>query len=493
MTLQDLLKDIYPAYLSRPWAERPILLITCDSRQAQENSLFVALSGTTHDGRDFIDEALKKGASVVVTDHKAPPLADSLKGRILRVDDPRDFLKKILIRFYGDPSQRVKTIGITGTNGKTTITYLLESIMTQAGFRCAVIGTINTRLGEKILSSKNTTPGLVENCALLKDFQKSGAQYCAMEVSSHALSQGRVDLIDFRAGVFTNLTGDHLDYHRDMEDYFAAKSKLFLGLSRLAVAVLNGDDPFGRKLMNMTEARRMTYGLSRSVDVTAVDIDHQLSHSSFTLKTYEGSLSIVTKLIGQHNIYNILAAAAVCLSQGIGLKEIKKGIEYVPSVPGRLESICCGQDFHVFVDYAHTEDALRNVLGSLRKISPARIILVFGCGGNRDPSKRPKMGVVACDLADWSIMTSDNPRNEDPQSIVDQILSGCSKDNYEVILNREEAIRRALALAEKGDVVVLAGKGHEDYQIFKDRTIHFDDREVVRKYFAMASNQTPIE
>jgi len=504
MTLKDLIQGIYPGELPEDLATREICAITSDSRQVVPHSLFVALSGTLRHGGEFIEEALQKGASVIVTDRRLRP--NTHPGVFfLSIADPRTFLKEILIRWYGRPSRNVKTIGITGTNGKTTITYLLESIFAQAGRRLGVIGTVNYRIGPKILPSKNTTPGLVENCLYLSELQRSQVDYCVMEVSSHALSQGRVDLIDFEAGIFTNLTGDHLDYHRDMENYFEAKSRLFTRLSRQSTAVINSDCPFGRRLKKMTPARLITYGLEESADFSAEGIDLQLTHSSFTL-TYDGhKQGMRTKLIGRHNIYNILAAAAAAFSQGISLDCVAQGVERLDSVPGRLEAVACGQHFPVFVDYAHTEDALRNVLEALKGVEgaaplirfafakrikttgPPQIILVFGCGGNRDQSKRPQMGQVACQLADWVIVTSDNPRQEDPQAIIDQIIQGCPPDRYEVLLDREEAIRKALSLAGPNDIVLIAGKGHETTQIFKDRTIPFDDREVVRNYFAHSS------
>lgn len=485
MKLKELLKNIIEIDLPENFTLKEIPTIVCDSRCMVKDSLFVTLPGTNAHGIHFIDEAIQKGAAVVVTEHKfvIPILEKNKNICVLGVNDPVKFLKEIMVRFYGDPSQKVKTIGVTGTNGKTTITYLLESIFTQAQQRCGVIGTINYRIGKKILSSKNTTPGLIENQMYLSELAREGIKYCAMEVSSHALDQGRVDLIDFSTAIFTNLTGDHLDYHRDMEQYFRAKSILFKHLLSKAGAVINVDDRYGPRLMETTKAKVLTYGIVHPADVRAVEIKMKLTGSEFMVISPQGRFPIKTRLIGEHNIYNILACTAAVLSQGLGVEQIKKGVEALESVPGRLEKVAGPADLHVYVDYAHTEDALKNVLRSIKRVSLSRIILVFGCGGNRDKTKRPKMGKAASLLADWSIVTSDNPRNEDPEAIIAEIAGGFLKENYEVMIDRREAIVKALSLAQKNDVVLIAGKGHENYQIFKDQTISFDDREVVRSYF----------
>lgn len=486
MKLKDLLENIIETNIPEHFAGKEIRAIACDSRQVTTDSLFVTIPGANAHGVHFIGEAIQKGAAVIVSEHEfVPQISPENKNVcVLGVNDPSKVLKEILIRFYGHPSKQVKTIGVTGTNGKTTITYLLESIFTQAQERCAVIGTVNYRIGKKVLPSKNTTPGLVENQVYLSELAEQGIEYCVMEVSSHALDQGRVELIDFVTAIFTNLTGDHLDYHRDMEQYFQAKSILFQRLSAQANAIINTDDRHGQRLIEMTQGRVLTYGIHQPADVRAVDIQMQLTGSQFTIIFPEGKCAIKTRLIGQHNIYNILACAASAFAQGVVLDQIKRGVEALTSVPGRLEKVEGPIDFHVYVDYAHTEDALKNILTSIKKVSSSKIILVFGCGGNRDKTKRPKMGKTACLFADWSIVTSDNPRQEDPRVIIEEISQGFLKENYEIIVDRQEAITKALSLARKNDVVLIAGKGHENYQIFKDQTIHFDDREVVRNYFA---------
>ena len=398
----------------------------------------------------------------------------------LSVADVHQFLCGVARRFYGDPSSRLRTVGITGTNGKTTITYLLESIVRRIGQTCGVIGTINYLVGGNIFPSQNTTPGLIDNQRLLAEMVKAGCAYCLMEVSSHALDQGRVDGIDFSCGVFTNLTSDHLDYHKTREEYFAAKALLFRNLSPGAAAVINADDPYAEELIQSTKARVVTYGIQKKADVMAKDIRADIQGTTFTLFHPSGEIQIKTKFIGQHNIQNIIAASAVAIQEKISFQKIKEGIEQLTCVPGRLEKVEGVGDVHVFIDYAHTEDALQNVLSTLRNVSGARITVVFGCGGDRDKTKRPKMGKVASDLADFAIVTNDNPRSEAPEEIAKQIVAGIKKKNFKVILNREVAIWEALHQARKNEIVLIAGKGHESYQIFKDKIMPFDEKAIVR-------------
>lgn len=480
MLLKELLDNIYDKEISPSLGMLEISSISCDSRQVGNNSLFVALKGSRHDGARFIEEAVGRGARVVIlnSDAAIPQRKDVL---FLRAADPYTYVRHLTQRFYGPLSSQVKTIGITGTNGKTTVTYLIESILKEAGKSCGVIGTVNYRIGGSIFPSTNTTPDFVENHRLLADLFKKHIEYCVMEVSSHSLVQGRVDLIDFKTAVFTNLASDHLDYHGTRENYFLAKAGLFTRLSPGHTAVINVDDACGRQLMTMTPARVVTYGINQAADLTAKDIRISMKGSQFELCAPSIRGSVQTRLVGRHNVYNILAAVAVCLKESIGWEAIKKGIAGLEHVPGRLERIDSPQGFSVFIDYAHTEDALKNVLETMRTVCQGRIILVFGCGGDRDKTKRPRMGAVAAQWADLTILTNDNPRSEEPQTIIEEILQGFRGDNYEVHLDRKEAIRRAVEMARPGDVVLLAGKGHEDYQIFKDKTIRFDEQEVVRE------------
>ena len=455
-------------------------MICSDSRQVIAGSLFVAVPGVTGRGDDFIGDAVKRGARVIIREPSGKPFVAPPGVWGIEVKDVRGCLLALLKRFYEDPSRRVRTVGITGTNGKTTITYLLESIFARAGRSSGIIGTIGHRFKGKQFKAANTTPGLVDNYRYLAEMADQHVEYCLMEVSSHALEQGRVDGIEFCSAVFTNLTSDHLDYHKDREAYFGAKAKLFLNLSADGTAIVNTDDPYGKKLAGISGGKITSYGIDAPADVMAVDIDLKLTHSTFVIKTQDIHIPVETKLIGRHNVYNIVAAAAVCLKENIAPEAIAQGVAALAAVPGRLEQISEGQDFHVYVDYAHTEDALKNVLTSLRRVTDEKILVVFGCGGDRDRTKRPLMGKVACQLADQAILTNDNPRSEEPLAIIREIAEGFDKKNYEIIADRTAAIQTALGRAQKNEVVLIAGKGHEDYQIFKDKTITFNERDIVR-------------
>ncbi len=449
--------------------------ISCDSREDQRGALFVALGGFKFKGANFVSDVIAKGAVAIVIAHNEMLSQVPAHVVIIRTQDPKAMLRTLALRFYGNPSQYVKTVGITGTNGKTTFTYLLESIIHAANQTCGVIGTVNYRIGQEIVPAKNTTPGFIDMQRFLGLLKTRHAQYCVMEVSSHALHQGRVDGIDFSAAVFSNLTQDHLDYHQTMEAYFQAKALLF---KRQVPAVINVDDRYGKRLCQMAQGKVITYGIDSDADIKAVNIKYDLSGTTFDIKD---KVSIKTALIGKHNVYNILSAITCAHVLGFGFDVIKKGVEALTNVPGRLEAVRTGKDFYVFIDYAHTEDGLVNVLKSLRTVSQNKIITVFGCGGDRDNTKRPKMGAAVCVLSDHAIITSDNPRSEDPSVIIDQIVKGFTKKNYEVCVDRKEAIGRALKQAKAGAIVLLAGKGHEDYQILKDRTIKFNEHAIVKE------------
>jgi UDP-N-acetylmuramoyl-L-alanyl-D-glutamate--2,6-diaminopimelate ligase len=477
MKLKDILKTIrFKA--SGSVAKIDVSNVTDDSRAVSAGSLFIAKKGYAQDGARFIADAVKNGARAIITEEDFVPSRGVLK---ILVRDTRKALSVIADNFYGHPSAKLKVIGITGTNGKTTITYLLESIIKAAGEEAGVIGTISYRIKNKVLSAKNTTPGPLELQALLADMVKMGIGYAAMEVSSHSLDQGRVDSLFFDAAIFTNLTGDHLDYHKTMGGYFKAKKRLFEKLKKGGAAILNGDD---KKVASLERSLKnaIVYGTKKNADVMAKDIDLSMKGTSFTVKTRKGSFKIETRLIGMHNVSNILAATAAAMALEIPVSAVIKGIGRLTAVPGRLEAVDAGQPFKVFVDFAHTEDALFNVLSLLREIAEKRIVTVFGCGGNRDKTKRPRMGKVACRFSDHVIITSDNPRHEEPGEIVAEIEKGVrgAFSNYDIVVDRREAIAKALEVAEEGDVVVIAGKGHETYQIIKDRTLAFDDRIVAR-------------
>ncbi len=481
MRITQLIESLKDYQLYTPLNDFKVRGITCNSKEVEENFIFVAIKGNRADGNNFIPEAIDKGARVIIA--QTPPLkAVSLKQTcFITVDDTRQALAVLAAEFYHHPGAKTKVVGITGTNGKTTITYLIEAVLKEAGFQPGVIGTINYRFKDKVIPSKNTTPGPVELQSMIGNMLEEGVDYVIMEVSSHALDQKRTQGINFSSAIFTNLTQDHLDYHISFEDYFQAKARLFQALSSASFAVINHDDAYGRRLKGLTPAEVITYGIDGQADVVARDIATDIKHTEFLLSSANLETHFKTQLIGRHNVYNILACAAWALKQGLDLKKTKSALEEFRVVPGRLERIDFSGDFFVFVDYAHTEDALKNVINSLRQVSRNKIIVVFGCGGERDKTKRPKMGYIVSQLADFSIITNDNPRSEDPQRIIEEIKQGIRKDNYCLIPDRRQAIEKSLSLAKAGDVVLIAGKGHEDYQIMGNSTVHFDDREAVRE------------
>lgn len=468
--------------------------IACDSRQVKPDYIFVAISGYTEDGNYYIPQALEAGASVVISSKRIEKLTRPSRwggsATQIVVENPRKDLAKLATIFYNHPSDKLNIIGITGTNGKTTVSYLAEAIFKENGAKVGVLGTIAYRLGEKILPAPITTPPSSDLQQILRKLVDGKFSTVVMEVSSHALSLDRVEGCEFDSAIFTNLSREHLDFHKSIEEYLEAKIKLFSILGKDArkerekLAVLNLDDPSTEKIIQSTEAKIITYGIEKKADVVAKNIKLNLEKTTFTLLSPRGEVKISLPLIGKYNVYNALAASTVALGQGISLDIIKSGLEKVPSIPGRFEKIDCGQPFTVIVDYAHTDEALRELLHACRELKPRQIITVFGCGGDRDRGKRPLMGEIASGLSDYVLVTSDNPRSENPERIALDIEVGIKrkgKNNYQTIIDRFQAIEKALSMAEKGDQVVIAGKGHEDYQLFKDRRIHFDDREVVRK------------
>ena len=461
--------------------------VTDDSRKVGKEDLFIAARGYSTDGYKFIGKAIESGAGIIVSDRNFTAPKNVKK---IIVKNARAILPVIAGNFYVHPSDRLKIVGITGTNGKTTITYLMENILNTADKRTGVIGTINYRIKGKEFPATNTTPGTLELQSLLSKMLKSKVRYVLMEVSSHSLDQNRAECVWFDVGVFTNITKEHLDYHKTIKRYFKAKVRLFEKLKKSGVAVLNNDDKMVASLKRRLRKKVLTYGIKIDSDITAKEIKLSMDSSSFVIKTPKGKINVKTRLIGMHNISNILASVAASMALGIDLNIIKKGIESFTIVPGRLEAIDAGQPFRIFVDYAHTEDALHNILSLLRDVTKnGRIITVFGCGGNRDKAKRPAMGNVACRFSDQVVVTSDNPRFEDPDSIISEIEEGI-KDiftNYDIVPDRRDAIEKALRLAERGDVVVIAGKGHEKYQIIKDKTFPFDDCEVTRSILGIIS------
>ncbi len=452
-----------------------------DSRRVGPGCLFFAIQGEKTDGHRYIDEAFKQGAVAVVSERRAP---EGLAARWVQVAKIRRALSQAARRLFDDPDLKLRLIGITGTNGKTTTAYLLNSILQTAGFHPGMFGTIEYRVGERIIPAVNTTPESLDLVEYFSELLAQGSQTAVMEVSSHALAQERVWGLHFGVAVFTNLTRDHLDYHGDFEHYFTAKRRLFEGEGAAApeLAVINTDDPWGHRLLDLTESRQITYGMDSGAQVRAKQYVQKASGLSAKVATPQGEIEIASPLLGRANLMNILAATATALGIGLSMETIQQGILSLTAVPGRLQKIDHGQPFLVIVDYAHTDDALKNVLQAARDLTGNRLIVVFGCGGERDRTKRPVMGEVAGRLSDLAVLTSDNPRGEDPILIMNDVLVGLQKTGkpYLAEVDRHAAIRKALEEAREGDTVVLAGKGHESYQVLKDRTIPFDDREVAR-------------
>jgi UDP-N-acetylmuramoyl-L-alanyl-D-glutamate--2,6-diaminopimelate ligase len=466
-----------------------------DSRKVRPGDLFVALKGHHQDGHRYLRDAARRGAAALVAED-SEALAQGVPAVL--VSDSRNALSLLAGKFYGFPFEKVVMVGITGTNGKTTTSFLLESILQAAGARPGVIGTINYRFSGKSRPAPVTTPESLDLTALVWEMAEGGVTHVIMEVSSHALDQGRTRACPFEVGVFTNLSRDHLDYHGTMETYFRAKSLLFQGLgkggsSRPAAAVINLDDPRGPELSRLTDARVISYGLRAERDVHAESVRMNAGGMDLLMKTPLGDCPVRSPLIGEFNLYNILAASAAAIALGVDLKGIREGIEALRAVPGRMERVPNRQGLALVVDYAHTPDALERALRSLRPFVTGRLITVFGCGGDRDRGKRSEMGLVAGTMSDLVLITSDNPRSEDPLSIVQEIEAGVRKaglprvddpggapglvSGYLVEADRREAIRKAVRLASGKDLVLIAGKGHEDYQIVGETRRHFDDRE----------------
>ena len=465
-------------------AHRTIEGIAHDSREVRPGFLFAALRGLTHDGHDFIDDAAGRGAVAVMVDR---PAAAPSGLTVVRVADSRRALGQISAAFYGHPSRHLKTIGVTGTNGKGATTFLVDAILRRAGRPCGIIGTMGVVIGGTIEPTDRTTPEAPALQRSLRTMVDRGCQYAAVEVASHALAMERVAGCHFDAGVFTNLTRDHLDFHKSMEAYLAAKSRLFAGLSDDGWTVLNADDPAAAVLRRVTRARVMTYGLHGSADVRGREVRLHLRGAEFVADTPAGAARVALRLAGEFNVANALAALAVGLTQGIALDVIAEALASMPGIPGRFESVDEGQPFAVIVDYAHTPDGLDNVLRTARQITRGRVIVVFGCGGDRDRTKRPMMGRIAAERADHVIVTSDNPRSEPPRAIIDEITPGvdAGADGRQVAVDVEPDRRRAIGLAvgaaAPGDLVLIAGKGHESYQEIAGVRQAFDDRQVVRE------------
>jgi UDP-N-acetylmuramoyl-L-alanyl-D-glutamate--2,6-diaminopimelate ligase len=457
--------------------------ITYDSRRAMRGSVFVALRGLKADGTEFAAQAIGRGAQLVVAEAPRP---DAVTAPWVVVSDARLALALLASAFYDHPSRRMRVVGVTGTNGKTTTAYLLSSILDAGGQKAGLLGTVTYRLGAEEREASRTTPEAPDVQQLLNDMIRQGCAAAVMEVSSHALALKRVDGMRFAAAVFTNLTRDHLDFHEDMETYFQAKRRLFEMLPADAPGVINLDDPRGPSLLEVPQ-RTITFALTRPADVTPGPLNFTLDGLSFEVRTPRGTVAIDSKLVGRPNASNILGAVAAAVALDVPLGAIREGVHALSGVPGRFEVVSSpADDVTVVIDYAHTDDALRNLLETARPLAPHHLVTVFGCGGDRDKTKRPLMGMVAARLSDVVVITSDNPRSEDPLRIIDEIKRGIPAgqggraSEVKAIVDRREAIERAIAEAEPRDVVLIAGKGHERYQQIGDRVLPFDDGEMAR-------------
>lgn len=484
MRLEDITKLIQPI-LVRGSTGCDIEGIAYDSRQVRPNYLFVAVKGEHANGEDYIDDAIRRGAVAIVSEQDAWHKRNVAH---IHVENARLALAEIASAYYGHPSQRLELFGITGTNGKTTTSFMIRSILDNSGRHSGLIGTVRYELGPRIIPATRTTPEAPDIQFMFDQMIRAGCESAVMEVSSHALDQKRVWGVAFDVGIFTNLSRDHLDYHKTMDAYFNTKCQLFRSLGQLgksAAAVINLDDPWGMQIasVNGLNAKLVTYGEHPSAMVQATNVELSPDGSSFDLVSPWGEMKIRVNLPGRHNVSNALAAIAATAVRGISLSVIADSLKKMDQVPGRLELFKSRSGVNAYVDYAHTDDALSRVLQTLREFSTGRVIAVFGCGGNRDTSKRPLMGAVAAKYADHVIITNDNPRREDPMAIIRDIEAGIPDGtSYEVQPNRELAIATALTSAKPGDTVLIAGKGHENYQEFASAVTPFDDSQVVMKY-----------
>ncbi len=455
--------------------------ISYDSRLVREGHLFVAIKGEKTDGRLYLRQAIDKGAAAVACEQET---GVEKEVTVLRVPDARLFLAQVSRLFFQDPSAQLELVGITGTNGKTTTSYLLDAIYRQARLRSCLVGTIGMKIVDQSFPTERTTPEASDLLHFLRQAVLTRCTHGVMEVSSHSLVFKRVFGVRCVLGVFTNLTLDHLDFHKDMESYYRAKRLLFMpeGENNVRRAVINTDDPFGRRLAHEIPCPVLRYGFEPEADIRVTEIQQRVDGSEIRIATPSGNLRIESRLVGRPNVYNITAATAAALSLGLDLRDIRNGLESLEGIPGRMEMIEDGQLFRVIVDYAHTPDALENLLRTVSELPHGKVLTVFGCGGDRDRQKRPAMGEIAARLSDFVIATSDNPRTEDPQTILAEIETGLREGaaGYALIPDRREAIRTAFGMAGKGDLVLIVGKGHEDYQIIGTRAFPFDDRGVAR-------------
>jgi UDP-N-acetylmuramoyl-L-alanyl-D-glutamate--2,6-diaminopimelate ligase len=454
--------------------------ISYDSRSVQKGDLFVAIQGARADGARFIADAVQNGAIAVAAERKIDPCPQAAT---IKVPDARKFLAEISRNFYGDPSAKLKITGITGTKGKTTTSYLMESIYSRAGMRSCLAGTIEMRIGDHRFHSSHTTPESTDLMKFLRQAVDENCTHGVIEVSSHALELHRVYKTKFAVGVFMNLTHDHLDFHGDMETYFKAKRILFSVDNGLASAVINTDDAYGKRLASDVQMPVLRFGFNEAAEIRAIAYKSYADGTDLECETPAGRIQFRLHLVGRPNVYNVMAAMGASFCLGLDPEAIRVGVQGLRGVPGRMELVDAGQDFSVIVDYAHSPDSLQNLLETVRQLPHEKLIVVFGCGGDRDRTKRPVMGEIAAKMSDFVFATSDNPRTEDPLDILKEIEPGLRRGTapYAIVPDRREAIASAISTAKRGDAVVIAGKGHEDYQIIGSRVIPFDDRTLARE------------
>ncbi len=491
LKLESIINNLNVIHLAGEVERKDITSIAYDSRKVKRDSIFVAIKGFKSDGHTFIMDAVSNGATAVIIEDDSKVSNDYLSHQNVTkilVPNSRIALADISSKFYGDPSKHLKMIAVTGTNGKTTITYLIKSILEEGGNQVGLVGTVENYIGDDILPADKTTPESLELNELFSKMRNAGCGYCVMEVSSHALELERVRGIDFCGAIFTNLTQEHLDFHLNMENYFHSKKKLFDGLNSSAIAITNFDDDYGRKIILNSKAKYFSFGSRSIYDYYFTNSRFDFASTNFAVKSKTREFKINSNLIGRFNLYNITASAAFCSELGVNDSSIVNGIKNVGNVPGRFQVVSRGYPLTVIVDYSHTPDALENCLAAIREVlsrtsRSSKVATVFGAGGNRDRTKRPLMGKAVQKFSDRIYVTSDNPRYEEPVEIINDIMSGIVKNGpVKIVENREEAIRSAILESSENDVVLIAGKGHENYQEIKGIRTHFDDKEVAQKY-----------
>jgi len=476
MKLKDIILEV-PDMKIKGNLDLEVKGIAYDSRSVSEGYVFVCIKGFKTDGHNYAKDAVKNGAVAVIAERDVD-IPEEVT--FISTSDSRTALALVSAAFFGYPTRSMKLIGVTGTNGKTTTTYMIKSILENCGYKVGLLGTISNIVGDIEMEAMRTTPESYDLQELFYNMKNINTDYCVMEVSSHSLELKRVAGCTFNVGIFTNLTRDHLDFHGTFEKYYEAKLKLF---QQSEVSVINADDQYGRKMMDNVKNPIISYSEVNQADVVAKDVEITSKYTKFRLVYNGESVTVSLPLPGRFNVYNSLAAASACISQGVTLEKIKEGLENIKRISGRSEVIDSGRGFTLVIDYAHTPDGLENILNTVREYAKGRIITLFGCGGDRDKTKRPIMGEIAGRLSDICIVTSDNPRSEEPMDIIKDIIPGVQKtaNDYIIIADRKEAIKKAISIGKAQDVIVIAGKGHETYQILKDKTIPFDEREIVNE------------